>query len=150
MLAPWKKRYDKPRQHIKKQRHYFGNKDPYSQTYDFSSSHVRMCELDRKDGWAQKNLCFWTVVLEKTLESSLYSKEIKLVGPKPNQTWIFIGMTYAKAVAPILWPPNGNSQLIGNGHDAGKDWWQEKGTRGQDGWMASLTQWTWVWANSGK
>ena len=140
MLASWKKRYDKPRQHIKKQTHYFSNKDPYSQTYDFSSSHVQMCELDCKDGWGLKNWCFWTVVLEKTLESSLDCKEIKLVDPKPNQTWIFIGMTYAEAEAPILWPPDGKSQLTGNNRDAGKDWWQEKGTRGPDGWMASLTQ----------
>ena len=81
-LAPWKKSYDKPRQHIKKQRHYSVNKGPSSQGYGFSSSHVWMWELDHKESWAPKNWCFWTVVLEKTLESPLGSKEIKLVNPK--------------------------------------------------------------------
>ena len=128
MLAPWKERYDKPRQHIKKQRHYFGNKDPYSQTYDFSSSHVRMCELDRKDGWAQKNLCFWTVVLEKTLESSLYSKEIKLVNPKGNQSWILIERTDFEAEALILWPLDSKNWLIRKDPDARKN--QKHGKRG--------------------
>ena len=81
-LAPWKKSYDKPRPHIKKQRHYSVNKGPSSQGYGFSSSHVWMWELDHKESWAPKNWCFWTVVLEKTLESPLGSKEIKLVNPK--------------------------------------------------------------------
>ena len=88
-IAPWKKSYDKPRQHIKKQRHYFANKGPSSQSYDFSSSHIQMWELDHKEGWVPKNWCFQTVVLEKTLESSLDSKEIKPVNPKENQPWIF-------------------------------------------------------------
>ena len=90
MLVPWKKSYDKPRQHIKKQRHYFANKGPYSQSYGFPSSHVQMWKLDHKEGWASKNRCFWTVVLEKTLERPLVSKEIKSVSPKGNQPWIFI------------------------------------------------------------
>ena len=96
MLAPWKKSCDKPRQHIKKQRHYFANKGPSSQSYGFPSSHVWMWELDYKEGWVPKNWCFWTVVLGKTLESPLDSKEIKSVNPKGNQSWIFIGRTMLK------------------------------------------------------
>ena len=88
MLAPWKKSQDKPRQHIKKQRHYFANKGPSSQTYGFSCSHVQMWELDHKEGCLLKNQCFQIVVLEKTLESPLNCKEIKLVNPKGNQPWI--------------------------------------------------------------
>ena len=84
-LAPWKKSYDKPRQHIKKQRHHFANRNLSSQSYDFSSSQVWMWELDHKEGWALKNWCFWTVVLEKTLESPLDCKEIKPVDPKGSQ-----------------------------------------------------------------
>ena len=91
MLTPWKERYDWRRQHIKKQRHYFANKSLSSQGYGFSSSHVWMWELDYKECWALKNWCFWTVVLEKTLESPLDRKEIKPVNPKGNQPWIFIG-----------------------------------------------------------
>ena len=91
-----KESYDKPRQHIKKQRHHFANKGPSSQSYVFSSSHVLMWELEHKEGWTLKNWCFWTVVLEKTLESPLDSKEIKLVNPKRNQPWIFIGRTHAE------------------------------------------------------
>ena len=83
--------YDKPRQHMKKQSHYFARKGPSSQSYGFSRSHQWMWELDQKEGWVLKNWCFWTVVLEKTLESPLDSKEIKPVHPKGNQTWIFIG-----------------------------------------------------------
>ena len=79
MLTPWKESYNQPTQHIKKQRHYFANKGPCSQSYGFCSSHVCMWELDYKESWAPKNWCFWTVVLEKTLESPLDSKEIQLV-----------------------------------------------------------------------
>ena len=86
-LLPWEKSYDQPRQHIKKQRHYFANKGPSSQSYGFSSSHVWMWELDYKDSWALKNWCFWTVVLEKALESPLDCKEIQLVHPKGIQSW---------------------------------------------------------------
>ena len=122
MLAPWKKSYDKPRQHIKKQRHHFANKGSYSQNYDFSSGHVWMWELDHKEGWAPKNWCFWTVVLEKTLETPLDCKEIKPVNPKGNQPWIFTGRTDAEAEAIILWPPDEKSPLTGKDPDAEKDW----------------------------
>ena len=93
MLAPGKKCCDQPRQHIKKQRHYFVNKGLSSQSFGFSNSHIWMWELDYKESWELKNWCFWTVVLEKTLESPLDSKEIKSVNPKGNQSWIFIGRT---------------------------------------------------------
>ena len=104
--------YDTPRQCIKKQRHYFAEKGLYSQNYDFfSTSHVWMWELDHKESWAPKDWCFWTVVLEKTLESPLYCK-IKPVSPKGNQSWIFTGRTDAETGAPIVWPPDAKSQLI--------------------------------------
>ena len=123
MLVPWKKSYDQPREHIKKQRHYFANKGPSSQSYGFSSGHVWM--WDHKDIWALKNWSFWTVVLEKTLESPLDWKEIQPVHPKGNQSWIFIGRTDAEV--PILWSP-AKSWLIRKDPDAGKDWRQkEKG-----------------------
>ena len=96
MLAPLKKSYDQLRQYVKKQRHYFANKGLSSQTYGFSSSHVWMWELDYKESWGQKYWCFWTVVLEKTLESPLDCKEIQPVNPKENQSWVFIGRTYVK------------------------------------------------------
>ena len=126
MLAPWKKSYDQPRQHTKKQRLYFANKGPYSQGYGFSSGPVWMWELDYKESWRPKNWCFWTAVLEKTLESSLDCKEIQLVNPKGIQSWIFIGRTDAGAKAPILWPPDVKNWLIGKDCDAGKDWSQEE------------------------
>ena len=112
MLASCKKSYDQPRQHIKKQRHYFANKGPFSQSYGFSSSPVWMWELDYKENWAPKNWCFWTVVLEKTLESPWDCKEVKPVHPKGNQSWIFIGRTDAEAEAPILWPTDAKNWLI--------------------------------------
>ena len=105
MLAPWKKSYHQPRQHIKRQRHYFANKGPSSQSYGFTSSHVWMWELDYKESWVLKNWYFWTVMLEKTLESPLDSKKIQPVHPKGNQSWIFIGRTDVEAETPILWPP---------------------------------------------
>ena len=105
-FAPWNKYYDQARQHIKKQRHYFADKCCYSQSYSFSSSHVWMWKLDHIEGWAPKNWCFWIVVLEKTLESPLDSKEIKAVNPKGNQPWIFTGRTHAEVEAPILRPPD--------------------------------------------
>ena len=130
-----------------KQRRYFANKGPCSQSYDFSSSHVWMWELDYKESWVLKNWCFWTVVLEKTLESALDCKEIQPVHPKGDQSWMFIGridgwswdsntlatwleLTYLKR----LWCCE---RLKAGG---------EREDIGQDGWMASLTQWTWVWA----
>ena len=126
MHALWKKSYDQPRQHIKQQRHYFVNKGPSSQGYVFSSSHIWMWELDYKENWALKNWCFWTVVLEKTFESPC--KEIQLVHPKGNQSWVFIGKNYVEAETPIFWPPDAKSSLIGKDPDAGKDWrWGEKG-----------------------
>ena len=126
--CPWKKNYDKPRQHIKKQRHRFADKGLYSQSCCFSSSHVRMWELDHEEGWVSKNWCFWTVVLEKTLESPLNCKEIKPVHPKGNQPRIFIGRTDAEAKDedPILWPSDAKSSLIGKDPDARKDWRQEE------------------------
>ena len=136
----WKS-YDQPKQHIKKQRHYFTNKGPSSQSYVFSSSHVRIWELDYKESWAPKNWCFWTVVLEKTFESPLDCKEIKVVNPKGNQSWIFIGRTDAEAKALILWPHNAKNWLIWKDPDAGKDWGQEEqGTTGDEmvGWHHRL------------
>ena len=102
MFTPWKKSYDQPRQHIKKQRHYFANKYPSSQGYDFSSSHVWMWELDWEESWAPKNWCFWTVALEKTLESPLNYKEIQPGHWKRNQSWVFIGRTDVEAETPIF------------------------------------------------
>ena len=127
MLAPWKKSYDQPRQHIKKQRHYFDNKGPSSQSYGFSSGHVQMSELGHKGDWVRKNRRFRTVVLEKTLESPLDSREIQPGNPKGDQPWTFIGRTDAEAETPILWPPDANNWLTGKDPDAGKDWGQERG-----------------------
>ena len=133
-----------PRQHIKKQRHYFPNKGPSSQGYGFSSGHVCMWELDYKESWALKNWCFWTVVLEKTLESPLDCKEIQPVHPKGNQFWMFIGRTDAEAEIPVLWPDSKNWLMK-------RSWcWErlkvggEGEDRGWDVWMASPTWWTWV------
>ena len=98
-----------------------------------------------------KNWCFWTVVLEKTLESPMDCKEVQPVHPKGDQSWMFIGRTDAEAGTPILWPPHAKSWLIVKDSDAGKYWRQEeKGITGWDGWMASPTRWTWVWVNSGR
>ena len=115
-----KKSYDKPRQHIKKQRHYFANKGLSRQSYGFPSSHVWMWELDHKEGWMMKNWCFCILVMEKTLECLLDSKELKPVNPKENQSWIFIGRTDAEAEAPILWPPDVKNWLIRKDTDLGK------------------------------
>ena len=111
---------------IFKSRHYFVNKGPSSQGYGFSSGHVWMWELDCEEGWAPKNWCFWSVMLEKTLESPLDCKEIQLVDPKRNQSWIFIGRTDAEAESPIFWPPDVKNWLIRKDPEAGKDWRQEK------------------------
>ena len=126
MLSPWKESYDQPREHIKKQRHYFVSKGPYSQGYGFSSGHVWMWELDYKEGWARKNWCFWTVVLQKTLESALDCKEIQPVHPQGDQSWVFIGRTDVEAKTPILWPPDAKSWLIWKDPNAGKDWGREE------------------------
>ena len=102
----WKESYDQARQHIKKQRHYFANKGPSSQGYGFSSGHVWMWELDCEEGWAPKNWCFWTVVVEKTLESPLDCKEVQPAHPKGDQSCLFIGRTDVEAETSILWPPH--------------------------------------------
>ena len=147
--TPWKKSYDQPRQHIKKQRHYFANKGLSSQSFGFSSSHVWMWELDCEEGWVLKNWCFWTVVLEKTLESPLDRKEIQPVHPKGNQLnihwkdWCWIWNSHPLATwceeltdlkRPWCW-----ERLKARGKGDGRGW---------DGWMASPTQRTRVWASS--
>ena len=123
----------------------------WTKSYGFSSSHVRMGELNHKEGWEPKKWSFQIVMLEKTLESPLDTKEIKSVTPKGNQPWILIGRTDAEPEALILWPPDAEST-----HWKRPWWWErlkavgEGGDRGWDGWMESLTQWTWVWATSGR
>ena len=124
VFAPWKKSHDKPRECIKRQRHYFVDKGPSSQSYGFSSNHIWMWELNHKEGSAL-NWCFRTVVLKKTLESPVNCK-IKSINPKGNQPWIFTGRTDAEAEAPILWPPDVQSQFTEKDPDAGKDRKQEK------------------------
>ena len=123
-FSPSKESYDQPRQHIKKQRHYFASKGLSCQSYGFSSSMYG--ELDYKESWVLKDWCFWTVVLEKTLESPLDCSEIKPVNPKRNQSLILVGRTDAEAETPIFWPSDARSWLIRNYLDAGKDWRQEK------------------------
>ena len=124
------KSYDKPRGHIKKQRHHFADKGLYRQSHGLSSSHVWMWELDTKESWALKNWCFWTMMLEKTLESPLDCKEIKPVNPKGNQSWMFIGRTDAEAETPIFWSSDTKNWLIGKTLMLGKikggrrRWWQ--------------------------
>jgi len=149
-LVPWKKSYDQSRQHVKNQRHYFSNKCPSSQSYGISSSHVWIWKLDYKESWALKNWCLWNAVLEKTLENPLDYKEIKPVNLKGNSSWIFIGRSDVEAEVPVLWLGDGRN------HHWSKPWcWErlkaggEEDNRGWDGWMASPTQWSWVWASSG-
>ena len=154
MIAPWKKSYNKPRQHNKKAETLLCNKGPSSQGYGFFSGHVWMWELDYKESWALKNWCFGTVVLEKTLDSPLDCKEIQPVHPKGDESWVFIGGTDVEAETPILWPPGAKSWLIWKDPDAGKDWERlkvggEGDDRGWDGWIAPSTWWMWVWASSG-
>ena len=134
MLASWKKSYGKLRQRIKKQRHYI------SQSCGFSSGHVWMWELDYKEGRTPKKWCFWIVVLEKTLESHLDSKEIIPVNSKGNKPWIFIGRIDAEADVPILWPPDMKSWLIGKDPEAGKDWGQGEKRATKDE-MIGWSQW---------
>ena len=149
ILTPWKESYGQPRQHIKKQRHYFVDKGPSGQGYGFSSGHVWMWELDYKESWVPKNWCFWTVVLEKTLESPLDSTEIQPVHPKGDQSWMFIDRTEVEAETPILWPPDVKSWLMWKDPDAGKDWGQEEKGSTEDemaGWHHRLNgrefEWT--------
>ena len=132
--------YDQPRQYIKKQRHYFANNGPSSQSYGFSSSHVWMWELNCKESRVPKNWSVWTVVLEKTLESPLDCKGIKPVNPKGTQS-ILTGRTDAVAETPILWPPDAKNWLIGKAPDAGKDWRQDEKGMTEDemvGWHNRL------------
>ena len=120
---------------------YFANKGPSSQGCGFSSGHVWMWQLDCEESWAPKNWCFWTVVLEKTLESPLDYKEIQPVHPKGDQSWVFIGRTDAEAEIPVLWPPHAKSWLIGKDFDAGRDWGQEEKGMTEDemtGWHHRL------------
>ena len=148
MLTPWKESLDQPRQHIQKQRHYFANNGPSSQGYDFSSGHVWMWELDCEESWGPKNWWFWTVVLEKTLESPLDCKEIQPVHSKGDQSWVFFGRTDAKAETPVLWPLHVKSWLIGKDSDAGGDWGQEeKGTTVDEmaGWNHRLNGHEFEW-----
>ena len=136
--TPWKKIYDKPGQCIKKQGHYFANKGPSRQSYGFYSSHVWRWELDYKEGRVLKNRCFWTVVLEKTLESPLDCKEIHPVHPEGDQSWVIIGRTDAETVALMLWTPDVKSWLTLIHPDVGKDWRQEEKVTPEDtmvGWL---------------
>ena len=121
------------------QRHHFTDKGPSSQSYGFSSSHVQMWEMDHKEGWALKNWCFQTVVLEKTLESPLDCKEIQLVHAKENQSWIFTGRTDAEVETPILRPPDAKNWVIGKDPDAGKDWGQEEKGQQRMRWLDGIT-----------
>ena len=127
------------RQHIKKQRYYFADIGPSSQSYGFSISHVCMWGLDCKERWVPKNCCFWTVVLEKTLESPLDCKEIKPIHPEGKQSWIFIGRTDAEAETPILWPPDAKSWLIGKAPDAGKIEGRRRRGRLRMRWLDGIT-----------
>ena len=135
---------------ILKSRDIFANKGSYSQGYGFSCGHVWMWEVDCEESWVLKNWCFWTVVLEKTLASPLDCKETQPVHYKGDQSWVFIGRTDAEAEAPILWLPHAKSWLLEKtlmlGGIGGR---RRRDDRGWDGWMASLTRWTWVWVNSG-
>ena len=148
MLALWKKSCDQPRQCIKMQRYDSADKVPSSQSYFFfPSSHLKMWELEHKESWALKNWCFWTVVLEKTLESPLEFKETQPVNPQGNQSWISIGRTDTEADTPILWPPDAKNWIIGKDPDAGKDWRQEEKGATEDEiveWYHRLNGWVWV------
>ena len=144
MLTPWKQSYDQPREHIKKQRHYFANKGPSNQGYSFSSSHVWMWELDWKKAEHQRMMLLNCGVGEDSWES-LGLQVIQLVHSKGDQSWVFIGRNDVEAEAPVLWPPDAKNWLIWKDSDAGKDWRQEKGTTEDE---MSSTQWAWVWVNS--
>ena len=124
---------------ILKSRDYLTNKGLSNQSYGFSSSYVCIWVLDYKESWAPKNWCFWTVVLEKTLESPLNCKEIQPVHPKGNQSWTFIGRTDAKVETPILWPPDVKNWLVWKDPDAGKDWRQEEKGMMRIRWLDGIT-----------
>ena len=147
-LAPWKDSYDQPRQHIKKQRHYFANKRPSTQSYGFSSSHVWMWELDCEENWVLKNWWFWTVVLDKTLESPLDCKEIQPVYSKGDQSWVLFGSADSKVETPVLWSPHEKSWLIGKDSDAERNWRQEEKGMTEDemaGWHHWLDGCEFAW-----
>ena len=151
MLAPWRKSYDQPRQHLKTQRYCFANKSLSSQSYGFTSSNIWMWELDYKESWVPKNWYFWTVVLEKTLEGPFDCKDIQPVHPKGDQSWVFIGRIDAEAEIPIPDLATWCEELT---HWKRPWCWQrlkaggEGDVRGWGGWMASLTRWTWDWVSS--
>ena len=139
------------RQPIKQQIHYFANKGPSRQGYGFSSDHVWMWKLDYKESWVSRNWCFWTVVLEKTLESRLDCKEIQPVHPKGDQSWVFIERTDAEAETPVFWPPDQRTDSLEKTLMLGKiDGGRRRVlfSRGWDGWMGSPTQWTWICVDS--
>ena len=150
MLAPWKKSCDKPRQHIRKQKHCFTNKGSSSQSFGFSCSHVWMWELDYKESWALRNWCFWTMVLEKTLDSPLDCMEIQPVHPKGNQSWSHLkdwcwnSNTSATWLEEIRRADSFEQTLMLGKIEDGR--WRDD--RGWDGWMASPTRWTWVRVSS--
>ena len=139
MLAPWKKSCDQPRKHIQKQRHYFANKGPSSQSCGFSSSHVCMWQLYYKESWALKNWCFLTVVLEKTLESPLDGKEIQPVHPKGDQSWILIGRTDAETETPLLRLPHGKNWLTGKTLMLGKIEGRKRREQQRMRWLDRIT-----------
>ena len=150
MLAPWKKSYDQPREHIKKLDINFANKGLSCQSYMVFLVVIWMWDLDYKESWVPKNWCFWTVVLQKTLESPLDCNEIQPVHQKGNQSWKFIGRTDAEDETPELLPSDAKNWLIWKDSDAGKDWRQEeKGTTEDEiaGWHHGLDG-RWVWVNS--
>ena len=132
MLAPWKKSYDQSRQHIKKQT-LLWQQGPSSQSYDFSTSHAWMRELDHQEVWEPRNWCFRIVVLEKTVESALDCKEIQPVHSEGDQFLIFIGRIDAEA--PTFWPLDAKNWLIGKDPDAGKDWRQEEKGQQRRRWL---------------
>ena len=149
MLAPWKKSCDKPRQCIKMQRHHFTDKGPSSQSYGFSSSHVQMWELDHKEGWAPKNWCFQTVVLEKTLESPMDCRRsnqsiLKEINPEYSLEGLMLKLKLQYS-GHLMRKANSLEKILMLGKIEGR---RRSRNRGWDGWMASLTQWAWVWANS--
>ena len=150
MLAPWKKSYDKPRQCIKKQRHYFANKVPSSQSYGFSSSHVQMWELGHKEGWVLKNWCFWTVVLEKTLLRVPWTarRSNQSILKEINSEYSLEGLMLKLKLqyfGQLMWRANSLEKTLMLGKIEGR---RRSSNRGWDGWMASLTLWTWVWVRS--
>ena len=150
MLAPWKKSYDQPRQHIKKQRHYFANKGPPSQGYGFSSSYVWMWELDYKESWLPTNWYFWTVVLEKTLQSPFNARRsnqsiLKEISPEYSLEGLMLKLKL-QYFGNLIWRADSFEKTLNLGKtEVGG----EGDHRGWDGWMVSPTQWTWIWVNSG-